>query len=200
MFQLNIIIMKTNKLIIIAAIFAVIGLNASAQKYGVYKTFADYANGKLEVSIDCGTEKGKIKPNDFFKTDYITVIKNGERIDLKKDEMFGYQLCDGKLSRFLNKEHLSVDEKGILWIYTKEVLQASSPKLSSKWVKKYYFSKGGDGAIKYLTLNNLKAAFPDNHKLHDAIDLQFGSDASIAAYDSSHKMFKINHFLENQGI
>ncbi len=192
--------MKTNKLIIIALILTVSGLNINAQRSGVYKTFADYTNGVMEVSINCGTEKGKIKTNDFFGKDYLTVIKEGEKYDLKKAEIFGYQLCDEKLYRFLNKEHLSVDEKGILWIYSKEVLQTTSPKSSPKWVKKYYFSKGGDGTIKYLTLNNLKATFPDNHKLHDAIDLQFGSDVSLTHFDSSHKMFKINHLLEDQGL
>lgn len=90
-------------------------------------------------------------------------------------------------------------KKEFFGFIAKKFYRLHKPKSSSKWVK-YYFSKGGEGAIKYLTLNNLKAAFPDNHKLHDAIDLQFGSDASIAAFDSSHKMFKINHFLENQGI
>jgi len=77
--------MKTSKLnIAVVFAFIVSSLTVNAQKSGVYKSFADYANGKLEVSIDCGTEKGKIKPNDFFGKDYLTVIKEGKKYDLKK--------------------------------------------------------------------------------------------------------------------
>ena len=63
-----------------------------------------------------------------------------------------------------------------------------------------YFSKGGNKDIKVLTLMNLKATFPENHKLHDAIDAQFKTDASLSEYDQFHKHYKINHFLESQGI
>jgi len=46
--------MKTNKFYIsLAVIFTVMGLNANAQTCGVYKTYEDYTNGKMEVSIDC---------------------------------------------------------------------------------------------------------------------------------------------------
>lgn len=63
--------MKTNKFYItLAVIFTAMGLNANAQTCGVYKTYEDYTNGKMEVSIDCAAKEGKIKPNDFFKKEY----------------------------------------------------------------------------------------------------------------------------------
>jgi hypothetical protein len=193
--------MKTNKLnIAIAFAFILSGLTVNAQKSGVYKSFADYANGKLEVSIDCATEKGKIRPNDFFCKDYLTVIKEGKKYDLRKEEIFGYQLCDGKFFRFLNKTHMPLEEKGIIWIYSKDLFETVSPKGGTKRVKQYYFSRGGDGEIKYLSLENLKAAFLENDKLIDAIDTQFTSDLSLKSFDTSHKTFKINHFLEDQGL
>lgn len=193
--------MKTNKLnIAVAFAFILSGLTVSAQKSGVYKSYADYANGKLEVSIDCGTEKGKIKSNDFFCKDYLTVIKEGKKYDLKKEEIYAYQLCDGKFFRFLNKTHIPLEEKGIIWIYSKDNFETVSPKVGTKRVKQYYFSRGGDGEIKYLSLTNLKAAFQENDKLVDAIDTQFTSDLSLKSFDTSHKMFKINHFLEDQGL
>lgn len=36
--------------------------------------------------------------------------------------------------------------------------------------------------------------------LIDAIDAQFKSDASLSEFDQFHKHYKINHFLESQGI
>lgn len=193
--------MKTNKLkIIIAVIFAVTGLNAGAQKCGVYKTYEDYANGKMEISIDCANKDGKIKQNDFFKTDYVTVIKNGEKIDLKKDEIFGYQLCNGYFFRFLDKKRLSVEDKGTLWIYTKEVIETVSPKRGTKRVMQYYFSKDGSREIKSLTFSNLKDALPENNALFSELELLFSSNSALHARNQSTGSFKINSFLNSKGL
>lgn len=189
------------KLALMAGI-AIIGSGSSfAQKSGVFNTFSDYKTGKMEYGIDCATEKHKIKLNDFWSKDYITVIHEGKSYDLKKAEIWGFQLCDEEIIRFQGKEDFQVSEKGLLWIYTKQTLQAGNPKNAvSKYITSYYFSKDGDGKILELTPDNVKAAFPDNHKLHDAIDAQFTSVASLSEFDEFHKQFKINHFLQAQGI
>ena len=171
-----------------------------AQKSGVFRTYADFQTGKMDYGINCQTEKHKIKLNEFLGKDFITVIHDGKPYNLKKTEIWGYQLCDERVVRFQGSDHFSVDDKGILWIYSKQFEKMVSPKSGTKSVTSYYFSTGGDGEIKELTLLNLKAAFPDNHKLHDAVDAQFKSDASLVEYDQYHKHYKINHFLESQGI
>jgi len=195
--------MKTivKKIAVIAG-FALISTGSLfAQKSGVFKTFADYTAGKMEYGIDCATESHKIKLNDFLGKSYITVIHEGKPYDLKKNEIWGFQLCDEKIIRFQGKNDFEASDKGILWIYIKQYTVHGNTKANSnKTVTNYYFSKGGDGEIKELTLLNLKAAFPDNHKLHDAIDSQFKSDASLGEFDQFHKMYKINHFLESQGV
>jgi hypothetical protein len=172
-----------------------------AQKSGVFKTYADYTTGKMEYGIDCAKESHKIKLNDFWGKDYITVVHEGKPYDLKKAETWGFQLCDETVVRFQGKEDYSVGDKGILWIYSKQSDVPGSPKTGgSKTITTYYFSKGGDGAIIELTLLNIKGAFPDNHMLHDAIDGQFKTDASLGEFDQFHKHYKINHFIESQGI
>lgn len=172
-----------------------------AQKSGVFKSYADYSIGKMEYGIDCATEKHKIKLNDFLGKDFITVVHEGKPYDLKKAETWGFQLCDEKIVRFQGKEDFEASDKGILWIYSKQHAEHGNPKTGGhKTVTEYYFSKGGDGEIKDLTLLNLKAAFPDNHKLHDAIDAQFKTDAALAEFDQFHKKYKINHFLESQEV
>ena len=181
---------------------ALIGVSSLfAQKSGVFKTHADYETGKMEYGINCATESHKIKLNDFFGKDFITVVHEGKPYNLKKSEIWGFQLCDEKILRFQGKEDYSVGDKGILWVYSKQSTAPGNAKTgSSKTVITFYFSKGGDGAIKELTLLNLKAAFPDNHMLYDAIDVQFKSNESLGKYDEFHKHYSINHFLESQGI
>lgn len=193
--------MKTNNFkIIITAIFAVIGLNVSAQKCGVYKTYEDYTNGKMEVSIDCAAKDGKIKPNDFSKKDYITVIKKSEKIDLKKSEIFGYQLCNGEFFRFLNNDRLALADKSGLWIYKKEVIETVSPKRGAKMVTKYYFSKDGNSEIKSLTFSNLKDVIPANDPLYSEMELLFSSNSALHAYNQSSGSYKINSFLNSNGL
>jgi len=170
-----------------------------AQKSGVFKTFADFSSGKMEYGIDCATEKHKIKLNDFLGKDFITVVHDGKPYNLKKAETWGYQLCDQKVIRFQGNDHFPLEDKGVLWIYSKETLTKVN-RGGTKTTTNYYFSKGGSGDIKELSLLNLKSAFPENHKLHDAIDVQFKSDASLGEYDKFHKHYKINHFLESQGM
>ena len=171
-----------------------------AQKSGVFKTFADYTSGKMEYGIDCATEKHKIKLNEFLGKDYITVVHDGKSYKLQKAETWGYQLCDEKVVRFQENEHFEVADKGVLWIYTKQTVLAASPRGGTKTINSYYFSKGGDNGILELTLLNLKAIFPDNHKLHDAIDGQFKTNTSLSEYDQFHKHYKINHFLATENI
>ena len=61
----------------------------------------------------------------------------------------------------------------------------------------YYFSILPLDVIKQLTINNLKEAFPDNHKFHDLLDQNFNGNYEVSEYDSFHKMYKVNHLLES---
>ncbi len=186
-----------------SAVFAALilsSVSSFAQKSGVFKTFADYTSGKMEYGIDCATEKHKIKLNNFLGKDFITVVHEGKSYDLKKAETWGYQLCDEKVVRFQNNEHFPLADKGALWIYTKETAKTVSHQAGVKTTTTYYFSRGGGDGILELTLLNLKATFSGNHTLHDAIDSQFKTDASLGEYDQFHKHYKINHFLESQNI
>jgi hypothetical protein len=171
-----------------------------AQKSGVFRSFADFTSGKMEYGIDCATEKHKIRLNEFLGKDFITVVHESKPYNLKKNEIWGYQLCDDKIVRFQDNEHYPVADKGILWIYTKQTVKGTGYRGGTKTITTYYFSKGGDNGILELTPLNLKASFPDNHILHDAIDEHFKSTTSLNKYDKFHKQYKINHFLESQGI
>ena len=61
----------------------------------------------------------------------------------------------------------------------------------------YYFSTNVSAALQDLTKANLKAAFPNNHKFHDALDANFKEDKELINYDDFHKMYKVNRLLQN---
>jgi hypothetical protein len=199
--------MKTIKKVIkvyigLTVISLISSISLNAQKSGVFRTYSDYSTGKMDYGIDCATEKHIIKLNDFLNLSYIKVIHQGKPYKLKKTDIWGYQLCDNKVIRFQGKEHFLLQDRSLLWIYTRQIsVTTGSPKTSStKIVTSYYFSVGGDSKISELTLLNLKSAFPNNRVLHDTIDGQFKSDASLNEYDQINKYYKINHFLESQGM
>ena len=60
----------------------------------------------------------------------------------------------------------------------------------------YFFSVDAASEPQPLTKSNVKAAYPDNHKFHDALDAQFKEDNELYAYDNFHKMYKLNQILK----
>ena len=175
--------------------FLLITISAFAQneKSGVYLTFNDYQNNKLSYEINCATEKHTIRLNEFLDKPYIIVIHNGQKFKLVKDSIYGFISCDEPLVRFQDKQHFYLAEKGSVWIfYRKEQVPQAK---STTTVKRYFFSVKGDGNLILLSKENLKNAFPDNHKFHDMLDAQFKDDNDIGQFDDFHKMFKVNHLL-----
>lgn len=165
---------------------------ASAQKSGVYQNASDFSSGKLMYEINCSTEKHKIKLNEFLNKDYITVVHDKQPHQLQKKEIFGFKDCNNMNYRFTGDSHyLILNPTEQILLYKHELLASKNQQA----VIHYYFSKGANAEVQDLTLTNLKNAFPDRHQLHDALDAEFKSDDELNAYDSFHKMYKINRLL-----
>jgi hypothetical protein len=180
----------------VACISFVFAPGAFAQKdsSGIYKTANDFIAKKLSLAINCKTETHKIKINDIFSQDHITVVHGGKSYDFKKSDIYGYKLCNGETYRFSgNRNYQVMNPNEVILIYRMEVPQtkAQAPK-----VYNYYFSKEAASSLQDLTKGNLKAAFPTNHKFHDGLDADFKGDNELTSYDSFHKMYKVNHILE----
>ena len=179
--------MKTR--FILLSLFSLTTLFAFAQNSGVYLSASDFASGKLTYGINCSTEKHKIMLNEFLNQDYITVVHDKQSHKLLKKEIFGYKDCDNLTYRFAEKSHyviLNPTEQILLY---KHAIKGSKNQPAEVH---YYFSVFGAGEVQALTLMNLKKAFPENHKLHDALDAEFKTDDQLSEYDTFHKMYKVN--------
>lgn len=182
--------MKTILILLLVAL----SVGVKAQTSGVYLSAADFDLGKLTYAIDCATEKHEIKLNEFFGKDYITVVHNKQAYNLKKNEIFGYRDCNDAIYRLAIDRHYKVlNPKETILLYAIEVA-ASKNQMSAK---NYYFSSSASGEVKELTLTNLKNAFADNHKFHDALDAEFKSDSELTLYDSFHKVYRLNRLYSN---
>jgi hypothetical protein len=180
--------MKTKALMTLAFLLGICALgNSQSTKSGVYKTYEDFTNQKMMYAIDCDTEKHKIKLNEFLSKDHITVVHDKQPHDLKKNEIFGYQDCDGAAYRFVGDSHYTIlnpTEKILLYKHTMANHKTQTVH--------YYFSFAGRAEVEKLTLNNLKKAFPENHKFHNALDAAFKTDDELVGYDTFHKIYEVN--------
>ena len=174
-------------------------LNAQKDSSGIYKTAEDFQNRKLSYAINYKTEKHKIKNNILFNDQKIVVKHKGETYTLLKSDTYGYRNTKGVEFRFIdNKEYKVLNPGELLLIYFYQHPAHTGKDLSrGLYQPEYYFSKDAASSLQDLTLANVKATFPENHKLHDALDAQFKSDKELYAYDSFHKTFKLNWIIKN---
>lgn len=172
-------------------------LSAQKDSSGIYKTAEDFQQRKLSYAINCKTEKHKINPNLIFNSDEVKVKHQGETYMLKKNEVFGYRDCKGKEYKFVDNVEYSIlnpTEPLLLYFYQHP---AHSAKNVDQYPPMYFFSKDATSSLQALTKENLKAAFPDYHKFHDALDANFKRDNELYAYDRFHKMYKLNWIFKN---
>jgi hypothetical protein len=191
--------MKSKQLITMIIVSFLISISAFAQKdsSGIYKTASDFEHGKLSYAINYKTEKHKINGDMFFNDKEINVKHAGKKYTLQKSETYGYRSTKGEDFRFINNKTykiLNAGEPLLIYVYKHP---SHSPKEAEKYHPMYYFSPDASAALQDLTKANLKAAFPNNHKFHDALDAQFREDNELNSYDSYHKMYKVNRLLQN---
>lgn len=192
--------MNRRTLTIAMALFAgcmlSVGGRAAAQTpktSGVYLTPADYQNGRLAFEGDCRSKTHRLELHDVLNKPYIDVTHESEKRRFGKSELFGFRACDGSDYRFAANLEYQIVEARDLYIYNRETPVSQGK--GFRTVRQYFFSVGAEGKILELTLENLKQAFPNNHKFHDSLDATFGAGQDLAWYDDFHKMFKVNRLL-----
>jgi hypothetical protein len=161
---------------------------------GVYLTAADYKDGKLSFEGDCRSKTHRLELHDVLNKSYIDVTHESEKRRYQKSDLFGFRACDGRDYRFSSKLEYQILESKDLYIYAHEE-QVTYGKGMRQTMGRYHFSVGADGPILSMTLQNLKQAFPDNHRFHDLLDANVGAGQKIEEYDDFHKMFKVNRLL-----
>lgn len=135
--------------IVLLFIFSFKNVHAQKDSSGVYLTAYDFSVKKLSYAINCKTEKHKIKLNDFFGKDYITVIHNSIKYNLSKDSVFGFKTCDGNTYRLADKvEYTVLNPNDTLLFY--QFTPLSTPKNPREPV--YKFSTGSSSVLQDLTI------------------------------------------------
>lgn len=179
--------MKTFKFQMIAIIVMTFGLiqTSSAQKQsgGLYLTYNDYLNHKLSYTQD------KINVHEFIGMKNVTVISNGKKVIIPKNQLFGYRDSNNNDYRFNDgKAYQIIDTTGFyIYSYDKLVQQGKGPKPT----RVYFFSKKTDDTILPLTAENIAVAFPENTKFKYMVEVASKSDIKLDAYDAQLNEYKI---------
>ena len=188
---------KPSILVLITAFFFSVTAFGQKDSSGIYQTATDFKNQKLSYAINYKTEKHKINDYVLFNDAALKVKHHDTTYTLQKSETYGYRNTKGEDFRFVDDktyEILNPGEAILIYVYQHP---AHSPKEVTKYVPMYFFSKDAVAVPQALTKANLKAAIPNNHKFHDALDAQFKDDDELYTYDSFHKMYKLNRIYES---
>ena len=192
--------MKTHFIsFVLGGILLTSGMTAFSQKdsSGIYQTVDDFINKKLSYAINYKTEKHKISDNLFLNDRQIKVKHYDSTYTLEKSSTYGYKDMKGKTYRFVdNKEYeiLNPGESVLIYKYTEQTQH--QPKLSPVPHDVFFFSSNASSVPVQLTKENVKEAYPENHKFHDAIDANFNADDQLISYDKFHHMYKINWLFQ----
>jgi hypothetical protein len=169
---------------------------AQRRESGIYITSQDFMDGKLSYAFNCDSSNGKIKTHPIFGNQYIDIIKNGEKLRLLKDSIFGYRRCnaDTRLYHPENEEYQIMENLSVV-IYVSDVPVKSSTGRTVDMVPAYFFSTSLSGNIYPLTVLDLKRAFPENLKFHDLLDMTFGDGVPLSGYDYNNKIYTVNYLI-----
>jgi len=174
-------------LVLVAIAFAAGISTAEANRAtGIYLTAADYQNGRLSSESDCGAAGHKVELHDILHKPFIDVTHGSKTHRYLKSELYGFRTCDGREYRFVGNKEYQILEAKQVFIYSVDVPAREGQDLARDraTVREYFFSVGSCGPVLSLTRDNLKRAFPDNHKFHDAVGHMFASDKDLAQYDA----------------
>lgn len=164
---------------------------------GLYLTATDFSSQKLTYEINCANAGDKIRTHALLASPKGVIWSGGEKHAFDKNKVYGYRDCDSKSYRFYHQEAFLIVDTVSFYIYY-QYRQEENVK-GKGLVKKdaYFFSTSPEGALKELTIANLKASFPGNHAFHYALDANFRTDKELTAYDSYSKTYKLK-YLFNQ--
>lgn len=184
-------------------LFSLVGLYSKAQptssnSCGLYTSPSGFINHTLSYAFDCSSHKDKLHLNDFLGGHKGYVEINGQKHVFNKQDVYGYRNNKGDYRFYNNSDYRIIDTAGFYLYYQYEQEERVKGKELVK-TDEYFFSKGADGRLQLLTIENLEKAFPGNTRFHYAIDETFKSDKDLIAYDSFLNTYKIK-YLFNQSV
>jgi hypothetical protein len=180
-------------LLVCGCLFGLLPVSAQTDCSGVYLTASDFLTGNLAYA-SMSSHGPNLSGDDLLTCKRVVVRSNGASSTIDRKAVYAIKCCDGKIVRIYHEGCYTFLNPGEYILLYKVVENPCSKGDISR--TKYYFSKSAGGDIEALTVANLKAAFPDNDKFTDAVEVEFRGEADLCAYDNTHKCYKLNRIYE----
>ncbi|MGZ4072917.1 MAG: hypothetical protein ACXVDZ_05355, partial [Bacteroidia bacterium] len=100
----------------------------------------------------------------LFKNSLIIRLRNGKKIILKKEKIWGYQDEKGIYYRYENRQFYKVEQLDTIMIYSRNSCDSETNSTD------YYFSKNKNSEIYTLSRKNLKKEFAQNSCFVEKLD------------------------------
>ena len=157
---------------------------------GIYRSADAYLAGRLDLAVDTRTTTHVIDRHTLLNKPYVDVRHDGRTVRYAKKDIFGFRDGEGRDVRFAGNRELTIAEAGPLYVYTSE--RAAPDGKRTKTVTQHWLSRTASSEILPLTNENLKRAFSEQRAFHHLLDMNFPDAASLPAYDSAARTFRIN--------
>lgn len=179
--------MKTSIKALFTAILIIQGLSLKAQSTtGVYLNENDYKDHKLTYA----SNSNAIQLNEFFGGSTISIVNEGKKVNLNKNEIFGYRLANQDYRFYKNAAYKIVDTVGFT-IYSREKLVQDTK--GYKPATRYFFSVNNKRNIQELTVANLAASYPQATDFRYSLQSNFRNDADLISYDNTAHQYKVKY-------
>lgn len=176
-------------IVLIGLFFTFSIAKAQTECSGVYLTAHDFVTGKLIPATDGRPRSGSME-EQVLNSKYIFVNHGDYHYKMNARDVYALQTCEGKIVRVYNDGYYSLLNPGEkIQLY---IVLCSPVSKGNVMIIKYFFSKDAGSEIVNLTLDNLKAAFPENDNFRGAINIQFRTDSDLYTYDDVNKCYKVN--------
>ena len=180
--------------LLLAAAASPLGAQSGARpgpfESGIYRSADAYLAGRLELAVDTRTMTHVIDRHTLLNKPYVDVQHDGRTVRYAKKDIFGFRDGEGRDVRFSGNREFTIAEAGPLYLYTSQRVAPDGKR--TRTVTQHWFSRTVSSEMLPLTKENLKRAFPEQHGFHHLLDMNFPDAASLSAYDSAAKTFRIN--------
>lgn len=162
---------------------------------GLYKSKSDFDNKILTYQSKFNSVNTiLIKLYDLFKSHYVTIKENGNKIKIAKDSIYGFKKSDNSIYRFQNNQVYKIlDTSKAIIIYHMNLPQRQTGKIN---ITRYTYSVGFNGIIKTLSINNLLEDFSSNTTFCKAIKVNFHYNTELVELDECTKQYKILNYFK----
>ncbi|WP_183560410.1 hypothetical protein [Mucilaginibacter sp. SP1R1] len=192
--------MKTSiKMLLTILVISMLGVRLHAQTKatvtGIYLTEQDFKAGKLSYVLN---EGDKLQLNGFLNGKHVSLIYQGKKIKLSKNEIFGYRQHNQDFRFYQTGVYRILDTAGFTLYSHPELIQQGKGYAA---VQHYFYSMDSAKPILNLTIQNICNSFMAQSDFRYNVENYFHQDADLITFDKADNEYEVKYlYFEHKHI